>query len=124
MHSQDIRRNEGLSQICQFIKIIDTIKKRKKKSFKLFLKSCIPTLKIKPFPYRGRMEPIVLVHGGAGDIPDSRIAMKTIGVKTSAKIGYDVLKKGGTVLDAVEAAVRFMEGDEAFNAGMSLRFTL
>ncbi|XP_049826433.1 isoaspartyl peptidase/L-asparaginase isoform X2 [Aethina tumida] len=66
---------------------------------------------------RGRMEPIVLVHGGAGDIPDSRIAMKTIGVKTSAKIGYDVLKKGGTVLDAVEAAVRFMEGDEAFNAG-------
>jgi hypothetical protein len=27
------------------------------------------------------MEPIVLVHGGAGDIPDSRVPLKLTGVK-------------------------------------------
>lgn len=65
------------------------------------------------------MEPIVLVHGGAGDIPDQRVPLKIAGVKKSALIGYEVLKKGGSALDAVEAAVRYMEDDEAFNAGES-----
>lgn len=63
------------------------------------------------------MEPIVLVHGGAGDIPDSRVNGKISGVKEAAKIGYNLLKNGGTVVDAVEAAVKYMEDDEAFNAG-------
>ncbi|CAH0563342.1 unnamed protein product [Brassicogethes aeneus] len=63
------------------------------------------------------MEPIVLVHGGAGDIPDCNVEAKIVGVKKSAKIGYEVLKNGGSVLDAVEAAVKSMEDDEAFNAG-------
>lgn len=63
------------------------------------------------------MEPIVLVHGGAGEIPDTRIQPKLIGCKAAAKEGYRVLKNGGSVVDAVEAAVRVMENDEAFNAG-------
>lgn len=63
------------------------------------------------------MEPIVLVHGGAGDIMSSRVPAKISGVKASVQKGYEILQKGGSVLDAVEAAVRIMEDDEAFNAG-------
>lgn len=63
------------------------------------------------------MEPIIIVHGGAGDIPKSRVAAKINGVKESVRIGYEILKNGGTAMDAVEAAIKSMEIDEAFNAG-------
>ena len=63
------------------------------------------------------IEPVVLVHGGAGDIPDSRVEPKLVGVRRSAKLGYEILRNGGTVIDAVQAAVQVMEDDEAFNAG-------
>ncbi|GLV32979.1 uncharacterized protein CBL_08958 [Carabus blaptoides fortunei] len=63
------------------------------------------------------MECIILVHGGAGDIPDSRVPGKISGVKLAANVGYKVLNQGGNALDAVEAAIRVMEDDENFNAG-------
>ncbi|XP_066246193.1 probable isoaspartyl peptidase/L-asparaginase GA20639 [Euwallacea similis] len=63
------------------------------------------------------MEPIILVHGGAGDIPDSRIQPKFDGNRKSVQVGYQILQAGGSALDAVEAAVKVMEDDEAFNAG-------
>ncbi|KAJ2945991.1 hypothetical protein O0L34_g4910 [Tuta absoluta] len=63
------------------------------------------------------MKPIIIVHGGAGDIPTSRVQGKLDGVRAAVRAGYDVLKKGGSSLDAVEAAVVSMEIDENFNAG-------
>ncbi|KAF2879445.1 hypothetical protein ILUMI_26725 [Ignelater luminosus] len=63
------------------------------------------------------MLPVILVHGGAGDIMDSRVPAKIAGVKAAVKAGYAAFEKGGTVVDAVEAAVRIMEDDPAFNAG-------
>lgn len=63
------------------------------------------------------MEPIVIVHGGAGDIPDNRVQPKIVGCKLAASLGYKKLYNGGSVLDAVEAAVVSMENDEVFNAG-------
>lgn len=63
------------------------------------------------------IEPIVLVHGGAGDIPEWRVVPKINWVQRAAKVGYHILTTGGSVLDAVEAAVKVMEDDEAFNAG-------
>ncbi|KAJ8941057.1 hypothetical protein NQ318_006831 [Aromia moschata] len=64
------------------------------------------------------MEPVVLVHGGAGKISNDEVAKKLIeGVKTAAKVGYDILLKGGSVIDAVEVSVRYLEDDENFNAG-------
>lgn len=63
------------------------------------------------------MEPILLVHGGAGNIPNERVPGKLTGCKKSVQIGYKILKNGGSALDAVEAAVRYMEDDENFNAG-------
>lgn len=71
-----------------------------------------------------KMTPIILVHGGAGDVPDERVPAKISGVKESARIGYEILKNGGTALDAVEAAVRYMEDGEAFNAGEGDKFKL
>lgn len=64
------------------------------------------------------IKPVVLVHGGAGDIPESRVPLKLDGVRRAARAGYESLSKpNGSVLDAVEAAVKVMEDDEAFNAG-------
>lgn len=62
-----------------------------------------------------------MVHGGAGDIPDSRNDGKLNGCIKSAEAGYAQLAAGRTALDAVEAAVRYMEEDDYFNAG---NFTL
>lgn len=64
------------------------------------------------------IEPVVLVHGGAGDIPEIRVPLKMTGVRKAARVGYEILSKPeGSVLDAVEAAIKIMEDDEAFNAG-------
>ncbi|KAL3274416.1 hypothetical protein HHI36_015807 [Cryptolaemus montrouzieri] len=63
------------------------------------------------------MEPIILVHGGAGNIRDWRVLPKIEGVKTAAKVAYEILEKGGNALDAVEQAVRILEDDESMNAG-------
>lgn len=63
------------------------------------------------------MKPIIIVHGGAGDIPTSRVQGKLDGVKLAVRAGHEILNKGGTALDAVEAAVVSMEKDEYFNAG-------
>lgn len=63
------------------------------------------------------IEPVVLVHGGAGDIPVERVEGKLVGVKLAASVGYAKLKETGCVLDAVEEAVRSMELDPFFNAG-------
>lgn len=67
---------------------------------------------------------MVIVHGGAGDIPDSRDNGKHQGTKLAARLGYDKLMSGGSVLDAVEEAVRSMELDENFNAGYALKIPL
>lgn len=61
---------------------------------------------------------VVLVHGGAGDIPDSMDEPKLIGVRQAVRAGYKVLAEGGSVVDAVQAAVEVMEDDVNFNAGM------
>ncbi|KAM3961105.1 putative isoaspartyl peptidase/L-asparaginase CG7860 isoform 2-T2 [Aphomia sociella] len=63
------------------------------------------------------MEPIIIVHGGAGDIPESRVKGKLDGSKKAVIAGYEVLRSGGSALNAVEAAVVSMEKDEYFNAG-------
>lgn len=62
--------------------------------------------------------PVVLVHGGAGDIPDENVPLKLAGVRKAVEKGYEVLENGGSSLDAAQAAVEYMEEDTAFNAGI------
>jgi beta-aspartyl-peptidase (threonine type) len=59
----------------------------------------------------------VLVHGGAGDVPAERVARHVDGCRTAVEAAADVLRAGGTAIDAVERAVVMMEDDPCFNAG-------
>ena len=63
----------------------------------------------------------IVVHGGAGGT--SRVAQKR-GCVTAAEIGMEILRNGGSALEAVVAAVRWMEDSGVFNAGTGsvLRF--
>lgn len=70
------------------------------------------------------MEPIVIVHGGAGNIPNERNEGKIRGTILATKVGYEKLLNHGSALDAVEAAIRTMELDEYFNAGYGSVLTL
>lgn len=59
----------------------------------------------------------IIVHGGAGDMPDERVPRCVEGCRRAVRAGYRVLAGGGASLDAVEAAVRALEDDPLFNAG-------
>ena len=61
--------------------------------------------------------PVIVVHGGAGTWQPERSQLGLEGVKRAAKMGFDVLKNGGTAVDSVMEAVAVMEDDSAFNAG-------
>ncbi|XP_061479084.1 isoaspartyl peptidase/L-asparaginase isoform X2 [Rhineura floridana] len=63
------------------------------------------------------MNPVIVVHGGAGRIFKEREDGSRSGVTGAALKGYSILKCGGSALDAVEAAVVVMEDDPHFNAG-------
>jgi beta-aspartyl-peptidase (threonine type) len=62
-------------------------------------------------------DPVLLVHGGAWAIPEDVLESHLRGVEAAAAQGWDVLRRGGSSLDAVEAAVVAMEDDETFDAG-------
>ena len=61
--------------------------------------------------------PVLLIHGGAWAIPDDLVEAHLNGVKNAIAAGWNILEKGGTALDAAEAAVVVMEDGEAFDAG-------
>ncbi|KAK4883131.1 hypothetical protein RN001_006450 [Aquatica leii] len=71
------------------------------------------------FKLYSTMQPIILVHGGAGQINNNANVPKILqGVKEAVKEGHRILtSSNGNVVDAVEAAVRIMESNEVFNAG-------
>jgi beta-aspartyl-peptidase (threonine type) len=69
-------------------------------------------------------KPIIVVHGGAGAWQPERQKPGLTGVKTAAKTGYQILKHDGSALDAVEAAVKTMEDNPAFNAGIGSTLTI
>src|ERR1700744_4121353 len=61
--------------------------------------------------------PILLVHGGAWAIPQDALEANEQGVFDALQAGYSLLERGGTAVDAVEAAVAQMEDDGTFDAG-------
>jgi beta-aspartyl-peptidase (threonine type) len=50
-------------------------------------------------------------------MPDDVVESHLLGVRNAAAEGWSVLERGGSSLDAVEAAVVVMENDETFDAG-------
>lgn len=63
------------------------------------------------------MQPAIIVHGGAWDWPDELDGPKTEHLRQAARIGWDILKNGGSALDAVEAAAFYLEDIPLFDAG-------
>jgi beta-aspartyl-peptidase (threonine type) len=63
------------------------------------------------------MKIALIVHGGAWDIPRELHADHEAGCRAAAELGWDVLARGGSALDAVEAAIRVMEDHPVFDAG-------
>lgn len=61
--------------------------------------------------------PVLLVHGGAWDIPADQLEAHTRGVIHAVETGYALLREGASALEAVETAVTLLEDDETFDAG-------
>lgn len=64
-----------------------------------------------------KISPVLIVHGGAWDIPNDLVEPHRRGIAAALAAGYRLLEKGALAVDAVEAAVSVMEDDEAFDAG-------
>src|SRR5437870_11156450 len=70
----------------------------------------------------------IVIHGGAGTIERSKITPERereyrAGLERALSAGYEILKRGGSSVDATEAAVRVLEDDPRFNAGKGSVFT-
>jgi L-asparaginase / beta-aspartyl-peptidase len=70
----------------------------------------------------------LVIHGGAGTIERSDMTPEKeseyrAGLERALTAGYEILKRGGSSLDATEATVRVLEDDPHFNAGRGSVFT-
>ena len=65
-----------------------------------------------------RLDPVLVVHGGAWAIPDNVVEDHRRGVRNALRVGWEVLVSGGSALKAVEEAVVVMEDDDTFDAGL------
>ncbi len=61
--------------------------------------------------------PLILVHGGAGDVQEARRERHAQGCRESAQAGGRVLAAGGSAVEAVVAAIEVLEDDPVYNAG-------
>ncbi len=68
--------------------------------------------------------PAIVVHGGAWDVSRELVGPNKTGISHAAIAGIEVLKAEGNALDAVEAAIRILEDDDSFNAGIGSVLTL
>ncbi|OUS01462.1 beta-aspartyl-peptidase [Flavobacteriales bacterium 33_180_T64] len=70
----------------------------------------------------------IIIHGGAGTIlkknmtPEREAEYKKK-LEEAIRVGYNILKNGGTSLDAVQRTINVMEDSPLFNAGKGAVFT-
>lgn len=70
----------------------------------------------------------IIIHGGAGSIrPDNmseeKEAVYRKKLEEAIRIGYNILKNGGTSIDAVQNTINILENSPLFNAGKGAVFT-
>lgn len=70
----------------------------------------------------------IVIHGGAGTIlkknmTDEKEAAYNAILEEAIRTGYDILKNGGTSLEAVTKTINIMEDSPLFNAGKGAVFT-
>ena len=59
----------------------------------------------------------LIVHGGAKEMKPREEDENRAGVTEAAEAGAEVLRRGGSAVDAVEASIRVLERLPVFNAG-------
>ncbi|NDQ57014.1 MAG: peptidase T [Acidipila sp.] len=64
------------------------------------------------------MKPSIIVHGGAWSIPDAAVAACRAGCQAALAVAWPILERGGSSLDAVEAAIVSLEEHPEFDAGI------
>lgn len=73
-----------------------------------------------------KMEYAIAIHGGAGSSPkrfsDAANEQRRSALEKALRIGTEILKSGGSSLEAVEKVVLFLEDDPQFNAGKGAVF--
>ena len=78
-------------------------------------------------PEPEKAEYAIIIHGGAGytgkDISEEQKQIYFKMLEDAIAVGEDVLKAGGSSLDAVEKTLSFMEKEPFFNAGIGAVFT-
>jgi beta-aspartyl-peptidase (threonine type) len=79
-------------------------------------------------PATSRPSTMFVMHGGAGTITRKTMTPEMEkqyrdALETALRAGNAILAKGGTSLDAVEAAIRVLEDSPLFNAGKGAVFT-
>lgn len=70
----------------------------------------------------------IIIHGGAGTILQKNMtsekeAAYKAKLEEAIKVGYSILEKGGTSIEAVEKTIHVMENSPLFNAGKGAVFT-
>ncbi len=70
----------------------------------------------------------IVIHGGAGTIlkknmTDEKESAYKAKLEEAIRVGYEILKNGGTSLDAVTKTINVMEDSPLFNAGKGAVFT-
>ncbi|WP_081944841.1 isoaspartyl peptidase/L-asparaginase family protein [Sphingopyxis sp. MWB1] len=81
-----------------------------------------------PAPQAGTGRWTLVIHGGAGTIRRDRMTAEQdaafrAAIDAALTAGQAVLARGGSALDAVQAAVELMEDEPLFNAGRGAVFT-
>jgi len=64
------------------------------------------------------LQPSLAVHGGAWNIPEQLWPAHQAGIRHAHSQGMTVLNDGGSAVDAVTVAIRALEDDPTFDAGM------
>ncbi|WP_340066333.1 isoaspartyl peptidase/L-asparaginase [Ascidiimonas aurantiaca] len=70
----------------------------------------------------------IVIHGGAGTVlkknmtPEMEKAYNDV-LEKAIRTGYDILKEGGSSMDAVEKTINILEDSPLFNAGKGAVFT-
>ena len=71
---------------------------------------------------------VLVIHGGAGTILKENMSEEKENaykkkLTEALQAGYDILKNGGTSIDAVQASIIIMEDSPLFNAGKGSVYT-
>jgi beta-aspartyl-peptidase (threonine type) len=77
---------------------------------------------------KGHKGVVLVIHGGAGTIDRAKMTPEKErgyreGLQNALKVGWEILQRGGSALDATEASVCSLEDNPMFNAGRGAVFT-